>query len=207
MAAVQAEDVRPLSCVWLIWMAIIKSGWVLQPRIVMVWPFLTTQLCLVAISWIATYWRVAVVAPIGNSDHSYLATQWHRLSKLYASINVFSETPKVNWNIICSANKCWKVLVIFIFRRAVVACSWGVKLRRAIEACSAVEQCSWAVQLRRAVEASSCGVQLRLAVEECSWGGELWRSVEKCNWGFQLRRAVVACSWRVNWGMQLWRAG
>ena len=51
MAAVQAEDVFPhFSCLWVIWMAIIRSGWVLRPRTVMELPPLTSQQSLVAIS-------------------------------------------------------------------------------------------------------------------------------------------------------------
>ena len=43
----------PLSCLWVIGMAIIRSGWVLQPQIVMVLQPLTSQLSLVAISWLS----------------------------------------------------------------------------------------------------------------------------------------------------------
>ena len=62
-------------------MTVIRSGWVLRPRIVMVLQPLTSQLCLIAIGWLLAQpmhvmadfpdleW-VAVVAPIGNSDHS-----------------------------------------------------------------------------------------------------------------------------------------
>ena len=42
----------PLSSLWMIWMAI-RSGWVLQPQIVMVLQLLTSQLWLVAISWLS----------------------------------------------------------------------------------------------------------------------------------------------------------
>ena len=51
MAAVQAEDVRgPLSCMRVICMAIIMSGWVLLPQIVIVLQPWALQLCLVAIT-------------------------------------------------------------------------------------------------------------------------------------------------------------
>ena len=36
-----------LCCLWVIWMPIIRSGWVLRPRIVMVLQLFTSQLCLV----------------------------------------------------------------------------------------------------------------------------------------------------------------
>ena len=43
MAAVQAEDVRASnSCLWVVWMAMIRSGWVQQPRIIRVFPILKT---------------------------------------------------------------------------------------------------------------------------------------------------------------------
>ena len=42
----------PLSCLWVIWMPIIRSGWVLWPRIVMEWQPLTVRLCLIAFSWL-----------------------------------------------------------------------------------------------------------------------------------------------------------
>ena len=41
----------PLSCLWVIWMAIIRSGWVLRPRTVMELQPLTLQQSPVAISW------------------------------------------------------------------------------------------------------------------------------------------------------------
>ena len=70
-------------------MVIIRSGWVLLPRTVMELQLLTSQLSLIAISWLSPncarsgtldllttdvpdlVW-VAVVSPIGNSDHSSL---------------------------------------------------------------------------------------------------------------------------------------
>ena len=43
----------PRYCLWVIWMAIIRSGWVLQRLIVkMLWP-LTSRLCPVVISWLS----------------------------------------------------------------------------------------------------------------------------------------------------------
>ena len=42
----------PFSCLWVIWMAIIRSGWVLRPWIVMVLQPLSAQLCPGAISWL-----------------------------------------------------------------------------------------------------------------------------------------------------------
>ena len=43
----------PLSCLWVIWMAIIRSGWVLRPRTAMELRPLTSQQSLVAISWLS----------------------------------------------------------------------------------------------------------------------------------------------------------
>ena len=72
-------------------MAIIRSGWGLPPRTVTEMQPLTPQPCPVAISWLLArpmhvdvtldllmtdvpdLLRVAVVAPIGNSDHSSLS--------------------------------------------------------------------------------------------------------------------------------------
>ena len=80
----------PLSCLWGIRMAIIRSGWVQPPRTVMELQLLTTQLSPVADQFVAdpTYARggtldllmtdvpdlvrVAVEASIGNSDLSSL---------------------------------------------------------------------------------------------------------------------------------------
>ena len=47
-----AEDVVPISCLCVIWMAIIRSGGVLRPRTDVLLKTLTSQLCLVAISWL-----------------------------------------------------------------------------------------------------------------------------------------------------------
>ena len=70
-------------------MAIIRSGWVLRPRTVIELQPLTSQQSPAAISWLSAQpmlvvedllmtdvpdlVRVAVVAPIGNSDHSSLS--------------------------------------------------------------------------------------------------------------------------------------
>ena len=73
-------------------MAIVRSGWVLRPRTVIELQPLTSQQFLVAISWLSAHGtharggtldllmtdvpdlvRVAVVASIGNSDHSSLS--------------------------------------------------------------------------------------------------------------------------------------
>ena len=53
MAAMQAEDVQDSWMFVGIWMTIIRCGWVLRPRIVMVLQPLTLQLCVVAISWLS----------------------------------------------------------------------------------------------------------------------------------------------------------
>ena len=50
----------PFSCLWVIWMAIIRRGFVLQPRINMVLQPLALQLCLVVISWLSA-WPIHVV--------------------------------------------------------------------------------------------------------------------------------------------------
>ena len=52
MAEVQAEDVHVSFLLWVIRMAIIRSGWVLRPRTIMELQPLTSQLSLVAISWL-----------------------------------------------------------------------------------------------------------------------------------------------------------
>ena len=80
----------PLSWLWVICMAIIRSGWVLRPRTVMVLQPLTSHMCpgctpLVVgptharggtldllMTDVPDLVRAAVVAPIGNSDHSSL---------------------------------------------------------------------------------------------------------------------------------------
>ena len=53
MAAVHVEDVRASFLFVGDLNAIIRSGWDLRPRIVMVLQPLTSQLCLVAISWLS----------------------------------------------------------------------------------------------------------------------------------------------------------
>ena len=99
----------PLSRVWVIWMGIIKSGWVLRPRIVMVLQLLTSRLCLVAICWLSdrhsTWWNFdllmidateivqVAVPPLGNSDHSFCQRSfwWQRVFQTYV-------VGKFSWN-------------------------------------------------------------------------------------------------------------
>ena len=67
-------------------MAIIRSGWVLRPRTVTVLQPLTSQLSTVVIGWLSAtdvlttdvpgLVRVAVVALIGNSDHSSVGSHF-----------------------------------------------------------------------------------------------------------------------------------
>ena len=57
------------SYLWVIWMACIRSGWVEQPQIVMVLPPLTSQLCLVVISWL-------LVRPLHVVEH---LTSWWQM--------------------------------------------------------------------------------------------------------------------------------
>ena len=94
MAVVQTEVVWGYFLfifVWVIWMAIIRSGWVLWPRTVMVLQPLTSQLCLIdrvnqtvtthalgdtldlLLTDVPDLVPVAAVAPIGNSDNSSLS--------------------------------------------------------------------------------------------------------------------------------------
>ena len=87
MAAVQAKDVHASFLLWVIWMAIVRSGCVLQPQIVMVLQPLTLKLCLVMISWCRpSHAHIVTIdllmtdvpdlvcaEPIGNSDHSCLS--------------------------------------------------------------------------------------------------------------------------------------
>ena len=103
-------------------MAIIRNGWVLWPRIVKVLQHLTSQLCLVAILVVgSTHARggtldllmndvpglvpVAVVAPIGNSDHSSMSaviSMAQAVPNLCVSIKAFLK-HQVNWNTVCGA--------------------------------------------------------------------------------------------------------
>ena len=113
----------PLSCVCLIWMPIIRSGWVLQPLIVMVLQPLTSPTVsgcdqLVVGPSHARGWtldlliinvpdleRVAVAAPIGNSDHSSLTGVLYvalAIPNLCVSRKVFLK-HQVNWNTVCGA--------------------------------------------------------------------------------------------------------
>ena len=105
-------------------MAIIKSGWVLRPRTDMVlhaaFDFATVSSCnhLVVrpthtrggtldllMSDIPDLVRVAVVAPIGNSDHSSLSAvilMAQAVPNLCVSRKVFLK-HQVNWNTVCGA--------------------------------------------------------------------------------------------------------
>ena len=104
-------------------MAIIKSGWVLHPQIVMVLQPLTSQLCLVEtqlaigptharggtldllMTTVPDLVRVSVVAPIGNSDHSSLSAvllMAEAVPNLCVSRKVFLK-HQVNWNTVCGA--------------------------------------------------------------------------------------------------------
>ena len=104
-------------------MASIRSGWVPQPRIVIVLQPFTFQLCRVAISWLSELThtdggtlnllttdvpdlvRVAVVAPTGNSDHSSLSaviSMVQAVKNLSVNRKVFLK-PQVNWNTVCRA--------------------------------------------------------------------------------------------------------
>ena len=113
----------PLSCLPAIWMAIIRSGWVLRPRIVIVLQPLALKLCLVVISWwsarpmrmvehfnllmtdVPDRVRVAVIARIGNSDHSSLSavnSMAQAVPKLFVSKKVLLK-HQVNWNTVSGA--------------------------------------------------------------------------------------------------------
>ena len=90
-------------------MTIIRSGWVLQPQIVMVLQPLTSQLYLVAISWLSARPMHVVEhvthPPIGNPDHSSLSAV---ISMAQAVPNLcvrrkVSLKHQVNWNIVCVA--------------------------------------------------------------------------------------------------------
>ena len=103
-------------------MAIIRSGWVLRPRTLMELRPLTSQQSLVAISWLSAQpihvdeldllmtdvpdlVRVAVVAPIGNSDHSSqsaVISMAQAVPNLCVSRKVFLK-HQVNWNTVCGA--------------------------------------------------------------------------------------------------------
>ena len=104
-------------------MDIIRSGWVLRPRIVMKLQPLTYQLSPVTISWLSAQSiarggtldllmtdvpdlvRVVVVAPIGNSDHSSLLAVLNMdqaVPNLCVSRKIFLK-HQVNWNTVCGA--------------------------------------------------------------------------------------------------------
>ena len=112
----------PLSCLRVIWIAIFRSGWVLQPRTVKELQPSTSQLSPVAISWLSTqpmhvmehltsWWLMFltkygfVVAPIGNSDHSSLTaiiSMASALPNLRVSWKAFLK-HLVNWNTVYGA--------------------------------------------------------------------------------------------------------
>ena len=100
-------------------MAIIKSGWVLRPRVAAI-DFATVSGCdqLVVgpvharggtldllMTDVPDLVRVAVIAPIGNSDHSSLSaviSMAQAVSKLCVSRKGFLK-HQVNWNTVCGA--------------------------------------------------------------------------------------------------------
>ena len=118
----------PLSCLWVILMAIIRSGWVLRPRTVMVCGcrtimvqhFATVSSCdqLVVgptharggtvdlpMTDVPDLVQVAVVAPIDNPDHSSLLPvilMAQAVPNLFVSRKVFLK-HKVNFNTVCCA--------------------------------------------------------------------------------------------------------
>ena len=131
----------PLSCLWVIRMAIIRSGWVQRPRTVMELRPLTSQQCLVVISWLSAQpmqiggtldllmtdvpdlVRVAVIAPIGNSDHSSMSgfiSISQAVPNLCVRTKVFLK-HQVNWNTVCGAkwelpwHNIWLLTILFRF--------------------------------------------------------------------------------------------
>ena len=114
----------PLSCLW-----VIRSGWVLQPQIVMALQPLTSQLSgcdqLIVgptharggplgllMTDVPDLVRVSVVAPIGNSDHSSLSaviSTAQAVPNLCVSRKVFLK-HQVNWNTVCGViqNLPWR---------------------------------------------------------------------------------------------------
>ena len=101
---------------WVIWMAIIRNGWVQWLRIIIVFQPLTSRLCLVAISWYrpdpCTRWNSldllmtdlpdlvwnSVVEPICNSDLCSLpevVAMVHSVPNLCVSKKIFL-THKIN---------------------------------------------------------------------------------------------------------------
>ena len=102
-------------------MAIIRSGLVLRPRTVMELLPLSSELSPVAISWLSAMHvvetldllmtevsdteRVAVVAPIGNSDHTSLSAVISMapvVPNLFVNRKVFLK-HQVNWSTVCGA--------------------------------------------------------------------------------------------------------
>ena len=112
----------PLSCLWVILMTIIRSGRVLRPRTAMELQHLTSQLSLVAISWLSPHpctwgnswptddrcsWHStgAIVAPIRNSDHfslSAVISMTQAVGNLRVRSKVFLK-HQVKWNTIWGA--------------------------------------------------------------------------------------------------------
>ena len=102
-------------------MVIIRSGWVLRPRtVVEAFDFATVSRCdqlvvgptharggtfdllMADVSYLV---RVAVVAPIGNSDHSFLSaiiSMAQAVANLCVSRKVFLK-HQVNWHTVCGA--------------------------------------------------------------------------------------------------------
>ena len=86
-------------------MAIIRSGWVLQPQIITVLQPLTSQLFVIVdllMTDVPNLVQVSVVAPIGNSDPSSLsmaqadrAFRWLRLFRSCVSVFKFSLNIKL----------------------------------------------------------------------------------------------------------------
>ena len=95
---------------WVIWMAITRSGWVLQPQIVIVLQPFTSVLCLVVISWLSA-------RPMHVVEHDLLMTDApvQYGSCLSALISMAKAVPHlcisrkvflkhlVNWNTVCGA--------------------------------------------------------------------------------------------------------
>ena len=76
MAACRLRMPLPLSCMWVIWMAIIRSGWVIRKRKVMELHLLTSQLSPVAISWLSkTAWPIRVPATLTRDAYQRQKSQ------------------------------------------------------------------------------------------------------------------------------------
>ena len=130
-------------------MAIIRSGLVLQPRIVMVLQPLTSQLCLVEISWLSvqpmhvvvyltSWWLMFLTckaaAPIGNSDHSSLSaviSKAQAVPNLRISRKVFLK-HQVNWNTVCVHCRVYPGvtfgLLTILLRFWISICCWWLEV-------------------------------------------------------------------------------